>query len=91
MKENYRGQMVFMAERYGSEEEYRKVVADQIFLLMSNEYQLKVYTELGEKAQTIIEYGYLVTEYEDYLEWCDQDDMDALLNDRYARENEWVK
>ena len=91
MYKNYRGQIDIIAENYLSQEEYRKVVSDMIFLLMSNEYQLKVYTELSENAQTIIEYGFTDPEYEDYLIWCDEDDRLAIVNDRYAREHEWEK
>ena len=54
-------------------------------------YQLKVYTEINEDMQTIIEYGYIAPEYEDYLIWCDEDDRLAIINDRYAREHEWEK
>ena len=91
MCENCRGQINIMAENYLSQEEYRKAVSDTIFLLMSNGYQLKVYTEINEDMQTIIEYGYIAPEYEDYLIWCDEDDRLAIINDRYAREHEWEK
>ena len=82
---------VTIAKNYLSQEEYRKAVSDMIFLLMSNGYQLKVYTEINEDMQTIIEYGYIAPEYEDYLIWCDEDDREAIVNDRYAREHEWEK
>lgn len=88
MYKNYCGHIDIIAKNYLSQEEYRKAVSDMIFLLMSNRYQLKLYTELGEDAQTIIEYGYTDPEYENYLIWCDEDDREAILNDRYARKHE---
>ena len=91
MYKNYCGQINIIAENYLSQEEYRKAVSDMIFLLMSNGYQLKVYTEINEDMQTIIEYGYIAPEYEDYLIWCDEDDREAIVNDRYVREHEWEK
>lgn len=91
MKENYCGQIVFMAENFNSDADYRRAVGQQIFILMQAHYKLKVYTELGEVNQVIIEFGYDNPDFEQHLVWCDEDDLEAIANDRYARENEQEK
>lgn len=87
MSDKYRGQIVIMADNYNSNAEYEQAVLRQIMLLMGNIYQLKIYTELGEKAQVIIEYGYDNPDFRDILVWLDEEEFDAVRNFRWEKEN----
>jgi len=86
MGDNYRGQITIMADNYNSNAEYEQAVLRQIMLLIGNRYQLKIYTELGEKAQVIIEYGYDNPDFRDNLVWLDDEELESLICKRLSLE-----
>lgn len=88
MNDNYRGQIVFMCKDFIDFEEYQKAVTDQIFLLLKGRYKLKIYTELGEAHQTIIEFGHDNPDYPDLLEWLSEDEVEAVERCRWKEDEE---
>ena len=86
MNDKYRGQITIMADNYNSNAEYEQAVLRQIMLLIGNRYQLKIYTELGEKAQVIIEYGYDNPDFRDNLVWLDDEELESLICKRLSLE-----
>lgn len=88
MGDNYRGQIVFMRENFINFEEYQKAVTDQIFLLLKGRYKLKIYTELGEAHQIIIEFGYDNSDFGDLLEWLGEDEAEAVERCRWKEDEE---